>query len=153
MNTPSAKFGSSCTVTDAFVEKVAKMGVMDMACELTETKEAGRTKKKLDGTKTKTVRGIPNFVDANYAGTDKSKDCVLILAEGLSAMSGIVSGLKSEDRNVIGIYPLKGKVLNVRGATKDIRDNKELADLIKILGLEIGQQYNTIHHQMASPQF
>lgn len=144
MNTPSSKFGSSCTVTDAFVEKVAKMGVMDMACQLTETKEAGRTKKKLDGTKTKTVRGIPNFVDANYAGTDKSKDCVLILAEGLSAMSGIVSGLKSEDRNVIGIYPLKGKVLNVRGATKDIRDNKELADLIKILGLEIGQQYNTI---------
>ena len=34
--------------------------------------------------------------------------------EGLSAMSGIVSGLSSDDRNVIGIYPLKGKLLNVR---------------------------------------
>ena len=137
MNTPSNRFGSACTVTDAFVEKIAKMGVMDMACQLTETKEAGKTKKKLDGTKSKTVRGIPNFVDANFAGTDKSKDCILILAEGLSAMSGIVSGLQSEDRNVIGIYPLKGKVLNVRGATRDISENKELADMIKILGLEI----------------
>ena len=144
MNTPSAKFGSQCTVSDSFIEKIAKMGVMDMACQLTETKEAGKTKKKMDGSKSKNIRGIPNFVDANFAGTDKSKDCTLILAEGLSAMSGIVSGLKSEDRNVIGIYPLKGKVLNVRGATRDISENRELADLIKILGLEIGKEYKTM---------
>ena len=144
MNTPSAKFGSSCSITDGFIEKVAKMGVMDMACQLTETKEAGRTKRKLDGSKTKTIRGIANFVDANNAGTDKSGECILILAEGLSAMSGIVSGLKSDDRNVIGIYPLKGKVLNVRGATRDITENKELGDLIKILGLEIGRKYTDL---------
>ena len=144
MNTPSAKFGSQCTVSDGFIEKLAKMGVMEMACQLTETKEAGKTKKKMDGTKSKTVRGIANFVDANLAGTDKSQDCVLILAEGLSAMSGIVSGLKSDDRNYIGIYPLKGKVLNVRGATKDITENRELGDLIKILGLRIGEKYTSM---------
>jgi DNA topoisomerase-2 len=144
MTTPSSAFGSQVTVSDGFIEKIAKMGVMDMACKLTETKEAGKTKKKMDGTKTKTVRGIPNFVDANFAGTDKSKTCILILAEGLSAMSGIVSGLKSEDRNMIGIYPLKGKVLNVRGATRDISENRELADLIKILGLELGKTYSTM---------
>ena len=144
MNTPSSRFGSTCTVSDTFVEKVAKMGVMDMACQLTETKEAGKTKKKMDGSKTKSIRGIANFVDANYAGTEKSKDCILILAEGLSAMSGIVSGLQSEDRNIIGIYPLKGKVLNVRGATRDLTENRELADLIKILGLRIGQKYESM---------
>ena len=142
LNTPSNKFGSDCTVSDAFIEKVAKMGVMDMACQITETKEAGKSKKKMDGSKTKTIRGIPNFVDANLAGTENSDKCILILAEGLSAMAGIVSGLKSEDRNVIGIYPLKGKVLNVRGATRDILEkNRELTDLIKIIGLEIGQTY------------
>ena len=142
LNTISSKFGSDCTVSDTFVEKVAKLGVMDMACQLTETKEAGKSKKKMDGSKTKNVRGIPNLVDANFAGTDHSSQCILILAEGLSAMAGIVSGLKSEDRNVIGIYPLKGKVLNVRGATRDVLEkNRELADLIKILGLEIGRNY------------
>jgi len=142
LNTPSNKFGSDCTVSDAFIEKVAKMGVMEMACQITETKEAGKSKKKMDGSKTKTVRGIPNFVDANYAGTEHSNKCILILAEGLSAMAGIVSGLKSEDRNIIGIYPLKGKVLNVRGSTRDILEkNRELIDLIKIIGLEIGQEY------------
>jgi DNA topoisomerase-2 len=152
LNTISSKFGSDCTVSDSFVEKVAKLGVMDMACQLTETKEAGKSKKKMDGSKTKNVRGIANFVDANYAGTDHSSKCILILAEGLSAMAGIVSGLKSEDRNIIGIYPLKGKVLNVRGATRDILEkNRELADLIKILGLEIGRNYsdlNDIHKRL-----
>ena len=145
LNTLISKFGSECTVSDSFVEKVAKMGVMDMACQLTETKEAGKSKKKMDGSKTKSVRGIPNLVDANFAGTEQSSKCILILAEGLSAMAGIVSGLKSEDRNVIGIYPLKGKVLNVRGATRDVLEkNRELTDLIKILGLEIGKNYSDL---------
>jgi DNA gyrase/topoisomerase IV subunit B len=144
MNTPSSKFGSTCSVSDAFIEKVAKMGVMDLACSLTEAKET-KAAKKTDGTKTKTVRGIPNFIDANLSGTSESKNCVLILCEGLSAMSGIVSGLSSSDRNVFGIYPLKGKLLNVRGQTvKKISENKEITDIKKILGLETGRKYNSM---------
>jgi DNA topoisomerase-2 len=144
MNTPSAKFGSSCTVSDAFIEKVAKMGVMDLACSLTEAKES-KLAKKTDGSKTKSVRGIANFIDANNSGTAQSKDCILILCEGLSALSGIVSGLSSSDRNIIGIYPLKGKLLNVRGEIiKKIAENKEISDLKKILGLETGKVYATI---------
>jgi len=145
MNTPSAKFGSSCSVSDSFIEKVAKMGVMDVACSLTEAKENRLAKKSTDGSKTKTIRGIANFIDANHSGTTSSKDCVLILCEGLSAMSGIVSGLSSDDRNTIGIYPLKGKLLNVRGEQlKKIAENKEITDIKKILGLESGREYKTI---------
>ena len=144
MNTPSAKFGSSCTVSDSFIEKVAKMGVMDLACSLTEAKD-NKLVKKTDGSKTKTIRGIPNFIDANFSGTEKSKDCILILCEGLSAMSGIVSGLSSEDRNTIGMYPLKGKLLNVRGEqSKKIAENKEITDIKKILGLESGKEYTSL---------
>lgn len=144
MNTPSAKFGSTCSVSDGFIDKVAKMGVMNVACSLVEAKE-NKLAKKTDGTKTKNVRGIANFIDANDAGTPKSKDCVLILCEGLSALSGIVSGLSSSDRNTIGIYPLKGKLLNVRGeAVKKIFENKEIGDIKKILGLETGRAYATL---------
>jgi len=144
MNTPSAKFGSTCTVSDSFIEKVAKMGVMDVACSLVEAKE-NKLAKKTDGSKTKSVRGIANFIDANFSGTAQSKDCILILCEGLSALSGIVSGLSSNDRNIIGIYPLKGKLLNVRGEQiKKISENKEINDIKKILGLETGRTYNTI---------
>jgi DNA topoisomerase II len=144
MNTPFAKFGSSCTVSDGFIERVAKMGVMDTACSLTEAKD-NKLAKKTDGSKTKSVRGIANFIDANFGGTAQSKDCVLILCEGLSAMSGIVSGLSAEDRNTIGIYPLKGKLLNVRGEQiKKISENKEINDIKKVLGLETGKEYETI---------
>jgi len=145
MNTPSTKFGSTCAVSDNFIEKVAKMGVMDVACSLMEAKQNKEVAKKTDGSKTKSIRGIPNLIDANWSGTNKSKDCVLILCEGLSALSGIVSGLSSEDRNTIGIYPLKGKLLNVRGeAITKVAENKEITELKKILGLENEKEYATM---------
>jgi DNA topoisomerase-2 len=141
MNTPVANFGSSCEVSDKFVEKIAKMGVMDAACALTEVKE-NKAVKKNDGTKSKSVRGIPKYVGANYAGTDRSNECTLILCEGDSAKAGIISGLSAEDRNIIGVYPMRGKLLNVRGeTTKRIHENKEIHELIQILGLETGKKY------------
>ena len=144
MNTPSSKFGSKCDVSDKFIEKVAKMGVMDAALQLTEVKE-NKAAKKTDGVKSKSVRGIPKLTDANWAGTEKSKDCVVIFCEGDSAKAGIISGLSSEDRNSIGVYPLKGKLLNVRGETvKRISENNEIAEIKKILGLETGKKYETI---------
>ena len=144
MNTPSSKFGSKCEVSDKFIEKVAKMGVMDAALQLTEVKE-NKAAKKTDGVKSKSVRGIPKLTDANWAGTDKSSSCVIIFCEGDSAKAGIISGLSSEDRNTIGVYPMKGKILNVRGeAVKKISENKEIAEIKKILGLETGKKYNTI---------
>ena len=144
MNTPSSKFGSKCDVSDKFIEKVAKMGVMDAALQLTEVKE-NKAAKKTDGSKSKSVRGIPKLTDANWAGTEKSKDCFIIFCEGDSAKAGIISGLSSDDRNTIGVYPMKGKILNVRGeAVKKISENKEIGEIKKILGLETGKKYNTI---------
>ncbi len=144
MNTPSSKFGSKCDVSDKFIEKVAKMGVMDAALQITEVKD-NKAAKKTDGTKSKSIRGIPKLDDANWAGTDKSKDCMIIFCEGDSAKTGVISGLTSEDRNTIGVYPLKGKVMNVRGeASKKVSENKEITEIKKILGLESGKQYNNI---------
>jgi len=141
MNTPSSKFGSKCDISDKFIEKIAKMGVMDAACALTEVKE-NKAAKKTDGTKTKNIRGIPKLIDANWAGTERSSECIIIFCEGDSAKAGIVSGLSSEDRNIIGVYPMKGKILNVRGENiKKISENKEIAEIKKILGLETNKEY------------
>ena len=153
MNTPSSKFGSKCEVSDKFIEKVAKMGVMDAALQLTEVKES-KAAKKTDGTKTKSVRGIPKLTDSNWAGTEKSKDCVIIFCEGDSAKAGIISGLSSEDRNTIGVYPMKGKILNVRGESiKRISENKEISEIKKILGLETGKKYMTIEDVNANLRY
>jgi len=142
LGTAVANFGSSCKVSDEFIEKLAKLGVMDAACALTEVKDT-KAAKKTDGAKTRTIRGIPKLVDANYAGTpDKSAQCTIILCEGDSAKAGIISGLSKEDRNYIGVYPMKGKLFNVHGeTTKRISENREIAEIKQILGLETGKTY------------
>lgn len=140
------KFTSTnmCVVSDAFVEKVLKLGVMDMACEINKIKE-GKAFKRTDGSKCKTIHGIPKLLDANYAGTTRSRECMLIICEGDSAKAGIVSGLTKEDRNVIGVYPVGGKIMNVRDelVTK-VNANKEIKEIKQILGLESGREYKSM---------
>lgn len=91
------------------------------------------------------LKGIPKLEDANNAGTKNSIDCTLILTEGDSAKSLAVSGLGVVGRDKYGVFPLKGKVLNVREAThKQIMENAEINNLIKILGLQYKKKYETI---------
>jgi DNA topoisomerase-2 len=144
MNTPVSSFGSTCNVSDKFIEKIAKMGVMTAACAITEVKD-NKAAKKTDGTKTKNVRGIPKLLDANDAGTANSFQCELLLCEGDSAKAGVVSGLTQDDRKRIGVYPLRGKLFNVRGEpAKKIGENKEIADIKQILGLQTGKKYKSV---------
>jgi DNA topoisomerase-2 len=143
MTTPVGKFGSVCEVSPAFIKKVMDLGVADIACEVSELRENKAAARKANGSKVRTIRGIANFSDAIHAGSNRSAECTLILCEGLSAMAGIVSGLTKEDTLLMGIYPLKGKLLNVRDMpTKRITENKEIGDIIKILGLELGKDYS-----------
>ena len=82
-------------------------------------------------------------MDANFAGTTKSNQCTLILCEGDSAKSGIISGLNKQDRDVIGVYPMKGKLLNTRGESiTKISENREITEIKQILGLEHNKVYN-----------
>lgn len=141
LETSVQNFGSTCTVSAKFVEKVANLGIMDMACTIAGAKEA-KTMKKTDGAKTKIIRGIAKLTDANFAGTAKSSQCIIVLCEGDSAKASILSGLTVEDKNTIGVYPLKGKVMNVRGEPiKKVMENKEIAEFKRILGLETGKKY------------
>lgn len=144
MGTSMANFGSRCDVSDKFIEKIAKLGIMDTVCAITEIKEH-KAAKRSDGSKTRVIHGIPKLIDANWAGTDKSKNCILIITEGDSAKSGVVSGLSPEHRNYIGIYPIKGKLPNVRDMSfKTILENNEISDIKKILGLEVKKEYRNI---------
>lgn len=50
-------------------------------------------------------------------GGKHSSECTLILTEGDSAKSLAVSGLGVIGRDRYGVFPLRGKILNVREAT------------------------------------
>ena len=141
LNTPQSKFGSKCNISDKFIDKLAKMGVMEAALSLNEIKQS-KAAKKTDGKKSRNIRGIPKLMDANWAGGHKSDECSLILCEGDSAKAGIVSGLSKEDRNTFGIYPLKGKLMNTLDQNiEKINNNKEITEIKKILGLQTGKAY------------
>lgn len=90
------------------------------------------------------LKGIAKLEDANDAGTKNSVNCTLILTEGDSAKSLAVSGLGVVGRDKYGVFPLRGKLLNVREAThKQILENAEINNLIKILGLQYKKKYES----------
>jgi len=97
---------------------------------------------KTDGKKVNKII-VPKLDDANLAGTKDSQNCTLILTEGDSAKTMAISGLSVVGRDNYGVYPLKGKIINVKDITlQKISDNAEIANLKKILGLEQNKDYS-----------
>jgi len=143
LTTQVAKFGSKCELSDKFYEKLYKTGLGDKVISLTEFHE-NKQLKKTDGKKTSRVL-IPNLDDANRAGTKDSNKCTLILTEGLSAKTMAISGLSVVGRDYYGVFPLRGKILNVKdAAVAKITANEEIMNLKKILGLEQGKDYKDL---------
>ena len=83
--------------------------------------------------------------DANNAGGRNAKRCTLILTEGDSAKALAVSGLSVVGRDDYGVFPLRGKLLNVRDAGgKTLLDNAEIQAIKQILGLQNGKAYESV---------
>ena len=80
-------------------------------------KAQAQLNKKCHSSKHSKLKGIPKLDDANDAGTKNSKDCTLILTEGDSAKTLAVAGLGVVGRDKYGVFPLRGKLLNVREAS------------------------------------
>ena len=145
LTTPAAKFGSVFKISDAFVAKLAKEGGLLEEAQAVLDAKLSREAKKSDGRKSSTVRGIPKLEDATWAGGPKSVECTLILTEGDSAASTAISGLKVVGRERYGVFPLKGKILNVKDATIEKKTkNDELTRIKRILGLEHGRSYKDV---------
>ena len=115
LTTPVAKFGSKCDLSDKFFDKLYKSGIVDKALSITEFYD----KKKLVKTDGKKISRIivPKLDDANFAGTKQSSECTLILTEGDSAKTMAIAGLSVIGRDKYGVFPLRGKILNVKDAT------------------------------------
>ena len=142
LTTPPSKFGSTPDFTDGkFVDALIKAGLLEEAQAMLDAKTA-RDARKTDGRKKSTLRGIPKLEDALWAGTPKSGECTLILTEGDSAATTAISGLKVVGRERYGVFPLRGKMLNVKDANPSQKTaNVEIAAIKQILGLEAGKVY------------
>lgn len=138
--TKVSSWGSKVELTDDFVKKVIKLGILDTAIEESASRDLAKT----DGKKRSTLR-IPKLEDANKAGTSESNLCTLILTEGDSAKTFAISGMQVTGRDYWGVFPLKGKLLNVRDASvKQVAENTEITHLKQILGLQHGKEYQDV---------
>ena len=144
LTTPAAEFGSRPEYSGKLIQSLSKLGLLEEAKHILEAKSL-RDVKKTDGKKRSTIRGLTKLEDALMAGTAKSSECTLILTEGDSAATSAISGLKEVGREKWGVFPLRGKLLNVRDITiQKFNANEELTAIKKILGLEHGKVYKTI---------
>ena len=142
LTTVQKKFGSECEVSDNFIKDLAKTGIIDRILTQAEYKES-KSLAGSDGKKVGTIRGIKKLDDANKAGSRESKKCTLILVEGDSAKTMVMAGLNSEQRDYFGVFPLKGKLLNVKETKLEkIANNDEICNLKKIIGLEANKNYD-----------
>jgi len=135
----------SCKLPEDFLKKcVQKLEAVNRALEqqnLKDIKDCAKT----DGRKQSKITGIPKLDDAVMAGTSKSQDCILILTEGDSAKAMALSGLSQEQRKTYGVFPLKGKLLNVKDISqKKVEQTEEIVNLKKIIGLESGKKYKDL---------
>ena len=142
MTTNVSQFGSKCEISEKFIDKLVKLGLLERISNSIDL-ENNKLLKKTDGTKRGSIRDVKKLDDANFAGTKQSDKCTLILTEGDSARATAIAGLSVVGRNYYGVFPLKGKLLNVRDATeKKIYENEEINNIKKILGLEIHKIYD-----------
>ncbi|EPX74519.1 DNA topoisomerase II [Schizosaccharomyces octosporus yFS286] len=142
LTTKVSNFGSTCTPSANFMNRVKKSEIIEKVLDLARS----RADKQLSQTDSRGSRsritGLPKLEDANKAGTKESHKCVLVLTEGDSARSQALSGLSVVGRDYYGIFPLRGKLLNVREASHtQIMNNKEIQAIKKIMGLVHKKNY------------
>lgn len=143
-------FGSQYTFTKTFLKKVVIIeeeggpGILEALLRVARGQQAALLKD-IGGKKNKRpFLSIPKLEDAHKAGTGMGEACTLILTEGDSAKSLAVAGLEVIGRDKFGVFPLRGKLLNVRDAPiAKLANNAEVKALCSILGLDFGKTYET----------
>ncbi|XP_075703179.1 DNA topoisomerase 2-alpha isoform X1 [Rhinoderma darwinii] len=143
MTLQSKSFGSKCVLSEKFIKAATSCGIVESILNWVKFKAQTQLNKKCSAVKHTKIKGIPKLDDANDAGSKHSGECTLILTEGDSAKTLAVSGLGVVGRDRYGVFPLRGKLLNVREAShKQIMENAEINNIIKIMGLQYKKDYD-----------
>ncbi|XP_015351248.1 DNA topoisomerase 2-alpha isoform X1 [Marmota marmota marmota] len=142
MTLQAKSFGSTCQLSEKFIKAAIGCGIVESVLNWVKFKAQVQLNKKCSAVKHNRIKGIPKLDDANDAGSRNSTECTLILTEGDSAKTLAVSGLGVVGRDKYGVFPLRGKILNVREAShKQIMENAEINNIIKIVGLQYKKNY------------
>jgi DNA topoisomerase II len=156
LTTSPSHFGSSYELPDSFAKDLIHPvenggpGILEAILQRAYSRQQSSMLKSWKGSaNAKSSRhlllSIPKLEDAHQAGGPNSPDCTLILTEGDSAKALAVAGLEVVGRATFGVFPLRGKFLNVRVASvHQLETNAEVKALRAILGLDLENEYDTV---------
>jgi len=131
-------------ISENFYKKIIASELKNEIVNFIALKEFQDAKKETGQNSRKSKLKIQKLDDANKAGTHDSMKTSLILTEGDSAKSTAKSGISIIGNDYYGVYPLKGKPLNVKKVSlHKMMENSEISDIILALGLEIGKRYTS----------
>jgi len=140
LKTTKGKFSTKVEISDAFIAQLAKTAIIEKIINQSAFKDI-QSLGKTDGKKTKRVK-VPKLLDANKAGSRESKKCTIILTEGDSAKTMAVAGLSEVGRDYYGVFPLRGKIQNIRGLSSQKILKCQILNTIKtIIGLQSNKNY------------
>lgn len=141
LTTKHSQFGSTYIISDDFIKKItSKTEIINNILHFAQQK-ADQILKKTDGSKRSRMNN-PKLTDANKAGTRDGHECTLILTEGDSAKGLAMAGRSVVGPDLWGVFPLRGKLLNVRDASVDqISKNAEIQNIKNFLGLQHKKVY------------
>lgn len=141
LTTPVERFSSDTkytfSVPDTFLKSIIKSEIIEIVLDWYRQKmevEDQKTLRKLNKQAKNKIRNNEKFIDAN---SRKASERQLWIFEGDSARAGFRA---ARDPQTQAAYMLRGVILNVLGLSPSkIMANKELSDIITILGLQWGE--------------
>ena len=151
-----SNFGSSYTLSQKFLQELVTPieqggpGIVEDVLRVAQGRQQATLMQAVTGKKRSrnNLLSIPKLDDAHQAGTESGWDCTLILTEGDSAKALAVAGLEVIGRDRYGVFPLRGKFLNVRDASlTQLTTNEEVKSLCAILGLDFEKTYDTVEER------
>ena len=136
--TEPKKFGTNFEISDKFASQICKSELLSIITDwLDKKKMADDSKAEREANKTIAKVKVEKLVDCRWAGTLKKSKTSLSITEGDSAAAGF---RKFRDPNTQALYPIRGKILNVRVSPKDkVRANEELKGIMAAMGLQFGK--------------
>lgn len=134
----SKSFDNPIVLTQKTINDILKSDIVQKVLDWAENEkrkqELAELRKLNSQSKKSSLKHILKFDDAS---TKDRQSAMLFLAEGDSAAATIKAARKSNPN--IGVFALRGKVLNVRNAKKSkILENEEIKNLMAITGLQLG---------------
>lgn len=141
LDTRLDKLGLVYVCSSAMAKGLDRQGVVEqIAAALTvqEDRAVSRSVKTDRGR----ISSIPKYEKALKLSS--KKPCCLYVTEGDSAKALAVAGFSVIGRDYNGVFPLRGKLVNVSGmSAKTALQHKEIMHLTQILGLEPHKEYTT----------